>query len=453
MKRTSLFFVALFSISLIGGRAYSKGYSQKTIFSTLAGATAVSRGIFYWLSPRRDRLGAFSLVKRKLLWRVSVSKRNFQFGTVSLHPVGNRLFLYAGRELGVFSLDGKLLKVLSVPEHRSNYFPDGCEFLVRKGVCSLSCGDRFFLVDCETGERSGPVFRLARLCVSPQACHVWRGKPFGRFGSLRLFVSGLSPREREQYASAFSPRAGKLVWKWRIFPILLWLEDFSRWDRSSEVCWIVGLRGAVKVFHCRSGRVLWGLGNGSESLPGLWFRRLFYFSEGLGVFVSVERGRIRLLEPYSGRVLWSRSFSSGELGLLVGSPFPVGGPWKLGSREIERVLFFRPYRDRPEVVISPGGRVRFGFWEPGGRLIAVGEGGIWRYGKGRRERLWGGRCGGRAAPSFIGGGGVYIDCDVERFLYIKGKLVRFFGGKPLVIKDGLIIDKKKFNVKIYSFLK
>ncbi|MBW1807784.1 MAG: PQQ-binding-like beta-propeller repeat protein [Deltaproteobacteria bacterium] len=260
-------------------------------------------------------ISATSLTSGKRLW-----KRKFQKKAIGIHRLylaGKRLFVYAGNQLYTFNArSGKRVAVYDVPSQQGRNNPGGCYLDTQAATCAINCDCQFQFCSCADGAVLGPKYSLSYTCMEDDTfgpssgCFGPQGQPLGQAGELWLAtVENPKSDERHGFAGpqmvvAVNPRSGQEVWRSQEAVLSYWVRDLSGISSDGRVCWLGNLDGALKVFACQTGQLLWqqkssGPKSSGDTLPTL----VAWVEKPKGLYV-IRPGQAGLYAADTGQARW-----------------------------------------------------------------------------------------------------------------------------------------------------
>jgi outer membrane protein assembly factor BamB len=302
-------------------------------------------------------ISATSLTSGKRLW-----KRKFQKKAVGIHRLylaGKRLFIYAGNRLFTFNIrSGERVAVYDVPFQRGRDNPGGCYLDIQAASCAINCDCQFQFCSCADGAVLGPKYSLSYTCMEDDTlgpssgCFGPQGQPLGQAGELWLAtVENPKSKERQGFAGpqmivAVNPKSGQEVYRSEKAGLSRWVRDLSGISPDGRICWLGNLDGALKVFACQTGQLLWQQkGSGPRSIGDTLPTLVAWVEKPPGLYIT-RPGQAGLYAADSGKARWEIKLDGKNYALPHGVSLALveerrkDPAWKVGYSHIRGPLEF-----------------------------------------------------------------------------------------------------------------
>ncbi len=309
------------------------------------------QGLIRVLEQDRKAIAVYKAKDGSLLWRKVFQKK--PVGVHSIHVAGEHTVVYASNRLVSFvTATGYLSGSRWVAFHRHIRNRDGCTFEHREGVCALSCGTTFQMINCHTMHPMSSEYELTQSCFSKGGgCFSFRGLPFGELHGNWMATVEAPKRtslpnqgRRKQMMVAIHKKTGRIVWESEDAAVLLWHPKESGHSPNKSVCWVVNYAGDARVFDCKTGQLFWSFSQTRKKpLLSLLHRRFRWSAKPRGLLVY-SRESVSLRHPKSGEVLWKKKLRGRTVALVQGTPWPSSRTLIQPSLSVQ--------------ILSPQGKVR-----------------------------------------------------------------------------------------------
>lgn len=288
-------------------------------------------GLIRVLEDGRKAIAVYKAETGKLLWRKRFQKK--PLGVHSIHATKRHTVVYAGNRLFAFvTKTGYQSGSHWVAFHWHARNRDGCTFEHRQGVCALSCGPTFQLINCHTMHPMSVEYPLTQSCFSKGGgCFSFRGQPFGRLHGNWLAVVEAPKRtslptpnvRRNQVMVAISEKTGRISWESEDAAVVLAHSKESGQSPDGKTCWVVNYAGDARVFDCRTGAALWSMSQTRKRpLVSVFGRRFRWQAKPEGLLLY-ERNAVSLRHPRTGKVLWKKRLLGRTIAVVEGTAWPA----------------------------------------------------------------------------------------------------------------------------------
>jgi len=300
---------------------------------------AVAEGArIFALDPDRKALRGHDLATGKELWKTAHgAPTDYELRVLPSFGPAKRVLVHADNQLVILDPSTGAIVAKNTGPYRNSKTWIGNHH----GACTVSDDCDLQFIDCEDAHPFGP-----RLTVPVMHLYKSLGEPhdnvckgarlvLGRAGNVVVAVTdGLTwqapdfVKEDVPVTVAIDVKTGKPTWTSRAHGCTWCIPEASSVSSDGVACWIADHRGRLDVFECATGKPFFtkqfsegALGSSKPELFTTWIA-----SGGLFVSSGTEA---TLLEPKSGKTIWTTKLPKDGLGLPLATPLdlPLFSTW------------------------------------------------------------------------------------------------------------------------------